>query len=174
MFTAVTPVRKLLQAATPDQSTTVSMIENATTTAVAEPSRSLDSSMTLAILIVLTCFVFIGLFSVYSRCFSGNSPSPSSTATASSAHRNNQNSSIGLDPSTVKSLPLFSYDAAATPRLREDCPICLSEFRGTESVKMIPNCGHVFHPGCIDTWLESQVSCPLCRSTRLLTVADEV
>lgn len=174
MFNAVNPIRKLLQAAISDESTTVFMIQNATTTAVAEPSRSLDSSMTLVILIVLTALVFMGVFSVYSRCFSNNSPPPTSTATDSSADRNHSDPSIGLDPSTVKSLPLLPYDAAGTLRLREDCPICLSEFRDTESVKMIPNCGHVFHPGCIDTWLESQVSCPLCRSTRLLTVAEEV
>ncbi|XP_073154098.1 RING-H2 finger protein ATL57-like [Henckelia pumila] len=168
---------------TSDQSTTVYMIQNASTTAVdgAEPPShhpgftSLNSSMTLAILIVLTALVFMGLLSVYSRCFSDNSPSspsPTSSAAASSAQSNHPHPP--LDPSTVKSLPLLSYDAAATPRLLEDCPICLTEFRGTESVKMIPYCGHVFHPGCIDTWLESQVSCPLCRSTRLLTVAEEV
>ncbi|KAG9151251.1 hypothetical protein Leryth_002800 [Lithospermum erythrorhizon] len=41
-------------------------------------------------------------------------------------------------------------------------------------VKLIPNCGHVFHPYCIDTWLESHVSCPLCRCSNLFEKVDEV
>ncbi|XP_073304168.1 RING-H2 finger protein ATL57-like [Primulina huaijiensis] len=171
MYTAVIPIRKLLQAAeaaTFGRTNTLFMIQNDSTTAVAEPlhpSPSQDSAMTLTILIVLTAFVLIGCFSVYSRCFSHRSNNSPLTPS---------NQKIGLDASALKSLPLLPYDAAATPPLLEDCPICLGEFGNTESVKMIPNCGHVFHPGCIDAWLESHVSCPLCRSTQLLRVAEEV
>lgn len=38
---------------------------------------------------------------------------------------------------------------------------------------MIPHCGHVFHPTCLDTWLYSHVSCPLCRSTRICVGSGE-
>jgi hypothetical protein len=42
------------------------------------------------------------------------------------------------------------------------CAICLSEFEAAEKVKELP-CGHWFHPACIDEWLRSQGSCPLCN-----------
>ncbi|XVF19828.1 hypothetical protein REPUB_Repub11eG0144200 [Reevesia pubescens] len=35
---------------------------------------------------------------------------------------------------------------------------------------MIPNCKHVFHVKCIDTWLASHVSCPVCRGTILFEI----
>lgn len=38
-------------------------------------------------------------------------------------------------------------------------------------MKVIPYCKHVYHPMCIDTWLSSHVTCPLCRSSQLF---DEV
>ncbi|GAA0159180.1 ubiquitin-protein ligase [Lithospermum erythrorhizon] len=71
----------------------------------------------------------------------------------------------GLDPSTISALPLVSYKRSAKQGNIEDCIICLSEFEEGEMVKLIPKCKHVFHNYCIDTWLESHVSCPLCRST---------
>jgi hypothetical protein len=26
-------------------------------------------------------------------------------------------------------------------------------------------CGHIFHGGCIDKWLEEKTTCPVCRNT---------
>ncbi|XP_039787029.1 E3 ubiquitin-protein ligase EL5-like [Panicum virgatum] len=44
------------------------------------------------------------------------------------------------------------------------CSVCLEEVRGGEMVRSLPGCRHVFHVGCIDPWLHSHVTCPLCRS----------
>lgn len=54
-----------------------------------------------------------------------------------------------------------------------DCAICLSEFEEKEAVKEVPFCKHVFHPICIDTWLSSNVTCPVCRSAQLSKETEE-
>lgn len=50
---------------------------------------------------------------------------------------------------------------------RQHCPICLEAFEVGESVgwsKILPNCVHAFHTGCIQHWLLHKSGCPCCRS----------
>jgi len=43
------------------------------------------------------------------------------------------------------------------------CPICLLVFEKGEEVRMLPNCGHLYHFECIKPWLLKQKnSCPMC------------
>ncbi|KAG8058596.1 hypothetical protein GUJ93_ZPchr0002g24007 [Zizania palustris] len=46
----------------------------------------------------------------------------------------------------------------------EECSVCLGEMRQGEAAKRLPACLHVFHEGCIDMWLTSHATCPICRS----------
>ncbi|CAL0314259.1 unnamed protein product [Lupinus luteus] len=77
----------------------------------------------------------------------------------------------GLKKKVLQSLPKFAYADSnpskwlATP----ECAICLSEFAGGDEIRVLPQCGHGFHVGCIDTWLGSHSSCPSCR--QVLAVA---
>lgn len=42
--------------------------------------------------------------------------------------------------------------------------MCLSEFEEGEELRRLL-CGHTFHKGCLDTWLQQRLAtCPLCRS----------
>lgn len=44
------------------------------------------------------------------------------------------------------------------------CPICLLDFEKEEEVRMLPNCGHLYHFECIKPWLLKQKnSCPMCQ-----------
>lgn len=45
------------------------------------------------------------------------------------------------------------------------CSICLGEFKQEESVRILPECAHIFHVFCINKWLEHHPNCPLCRAT---------
>lgn len=48
------------------------------------------------------------------------------------------------------------------------CPICLDDFAPYNTVVRELPCLHVFHPDCIDPFLETQSSlCPLCKSSAL-------
>lgn len=42
------------------------------------------------------------------------------------------------------------------------CPICLSDdmYIGIR----LEGCRHMFHEKCIETWLEKEVTCPVCRA----------
>ncbi|XVF75358.1 hypothetical protein PTKIN_Ptkin13bG0182000 [Pterospermum kingtungense] len=44
------------------------------------------------------------------------------------------------------------------------CAVCLSEFEEGEEVRTLPECLHTFHAPCIDMWLYSHTSCPMCRA----------
>jgi hypothetical protein len=46
--------------------------------------------------------------------------------------------------------------------VNEQCPICFVVLKTETIVKT--NCGHVFHQSCIDEWLQSRQTCPLCRT----------
>lgn len=35
------------------------------------------------------------------------------------------------------------------------CVVCQCEFEGSEVLKLLPSCGHVYHAECIDQWLAS-------------------
>nr|AFK44686.1 unknown [Lotus japonicus] len=75
-------------------------------------------------------------------------------------------SSSGLDESLIKSITVFKYSKGNNGLVVEgsDCSVCLSEFQENESLRLLPKCNHAFHLPCIDPWLKSHSSCPLCRS----------
>ncbi|KAK4485424.1 hypothetical protein RD792_008064 [Penstemon davidsonii] len=47
----------------------------------------------------------------------------------------------------------------------EICPICLADYQPGETLRIIPECTHNFHAACIDEWLRSSATCPLCRNS---------
>ncbi|KAK8485268.1 hypothetical protein V6N13_062735 [Hibiscus sabdariffa] len=63
----------------------------------------------------------------------------------------------GLDPDAINALPLTVATRGS------ECCICLGVFEDDEKVKALPNCQHCYHPECVDKWLSSESSCPLCR-----------
>lgn len=79
-------------------------------------------------------------------------------------------SSSGLDESLIKSTTVVcKYQKRRMSGLVEegiisDCSVCLSEFQENESLRLLPKCNHAFHLPCIDPWLKSHSTCPLCRS----------
>jgi hypothetical protein len=54
-----------------------------------------------------------------------------------------------------------------------ECSICLSALVAGDKVKALPPCGHRFHPGCVDDWLRSHPSCPLCRTLLIPAAAGK-
>ena len=71
-----------------------------------------------------------------------------------------------LDPLVVASLPKFMYKPTDQLDLGEviECSVCLSTIVEEAMVKLLPNCKHTFHVECIDRWLNSNTTCPICRT----------
>ncbi|TKW20013.1 hypothetical protein SEVIR_4G057700v4 [Setaria viridis] len=71
----------------------------------------------------------------------------------------------GLDQDVIDALPVFLYREVVGAGAKEpfDCAVCLCEFAGEDRLRLLPLCGHAFHIDCIDTWLLSNSTCPLCR-----------
>ncbi|CAL5012759.1 unnamed protein product [Urochloa decumbens] len=81
----------------------------------------------------------------------------------------------GVDQSFIDALPVFLYGAVvgaagaggAGKKDPFDCAVCLCEFAGDDRLRLLPKCSHAFHVDCIDTWLLSHSTCPLCRRSLL-------
>ncbi|XP_058219617.1 RING-H2 finger protein ATL40-like [Rhododendron vialii] len=83
----------------------------------------------------------------------------------------------GLDPVVIASLPVFSFKRTETGDEREgeaECAVCLSMLEDDEMARLLPNCKHTFHAECIDKWLGSQSTCPICRTEAEPRVVPEL
>ncbi|WOL06543.1 hypothetical protein Cni_G15277 [Canna indica] len=74
----------------------------------------------------------------------------------------------GLDQAFIDALPVFLYQDLVGSKEPFDCAVCLCEFDDEDELRLLPACGHAFHLGCIDTWLLSNSTCPLCRGSLYL------
>ncbi|KAF5198905.1 Ring-h2 finger protein atl52 [Thalictrum thalictroides] len=84
--------------------------------------------------------------------------------------------STDLENSMVHLIPVRKYTknngASVGVSVNDDeamCSVCLGEFEEGEAVKILPECTHSFHVPCIDMWLYSHSSCPLCRTDAIAT-----
>ncbi|PKA56569.1 RING-H2 finger protein ATL65 [Apostasia shenzhenica] len=93
---------------------------------------------------------------------------PSPAAFAGESYSGHLLPPYGLDDSEIKALPisLFSRSKAKQPAAASrDCAVCLFEFDDGEQLRTLPICSHAFHVECIDAWLRTHATCPICRAT---------
>ncbi|XP_010920981.1 RING-H2 finger protein ATL2-like [Elaeis guineensis] len=69
----------------------------------------------------------------------------------------------GVDAKVVASLPLFVYRSKEHENGLH-CVVCLSVMVEDEIGRVLPKCKHRFHVECIDMWLMSHSTCPICRA----------
>lgn len=70
----------------------------------------------------------------------------------------------GLDQAFINTLPVFNYQDLLGLKEPFDCAVCLCEFSEQDKLRLVPICSHAFHMNCLDTWLLSNSTCPLCRA----------
>ncbi|KAJ1379085.1 Zinc finger, RING-type [Sesbania bispinosa] len=80
---------------------------------------------------------------------------------------------IGIDEATIKSYPTLLYSEARLKKFDSSaatcCSICLADYKSTDMIRALPDCGHQFHLNCIDPWLRLHPTCPVCRTSPLPT-----
>lgn len=133
------------------------------------------SPAVLFIIVILAVLFFIsGLLHLLVRFLTKNPSSSQSnrnveTSTSDALQRQLQQlfhlHDSGLDQAFIDALPVFSYKEVVGPKEPFDCAVCLCEFSETDQLRLLPMCSHAFHLNCIDTWLLSNSTCPLCRGT---------
>lgn len=70
---------------------------------------------------------------------------------------------LAADPSLIASLPTTKIkDPAILHENKKQCSICLEDFVKGDRVKTMP-CWHDFHKKCLDQWLRTNGSCPICK-----------
>lgn len=73
----------------------------------------------------------------------------------------------GLDPAFIATFPTFVYSTVKGLKIGKsslECAVCLNEFENSDRLRLIPKCSHVFHSVCVDAWLVSHSTCPVCRA----------
>ncbi|XP_040993563.1 E3 ubiquitin-protein ligase ATL4-like [Juglans microcarpa x Juglans regia] len=145
-----------------------------TTPAPPHSSSSINPSILIIIFIlVITILASVSLCLLLRhlnrRCIRRLSPasstSNSSTGTDSQFLSASRVSPENPNHSFVQSLPLFTFSSIIRrTSSTADCAICLSKFEPNDQLRLLPLCCHAFHAQCIDTWLDSNQTCPLCRS----------
>lgn len=74
----------------------------------------------------------------------------------------------GLDPLVLATLPKLLYRQTDQFKFNQgeviECSVCLGSIVEDATVRVLPNCKHVFHVDCVDKWFSSNTTCPICRT----------
>ena len=144
-------------------------------------SLSRISPLILLVIIVLAVIFFVyGLVHLILWFFMKRPLSPSSLYSYSNRfHENSTRSRVlqrqlqqlfrlhdsGLDQALIDALPVFYYQELLGSKEPFDCAVCLCEFSEEDKLRLLPMCTHAFHMNCLDMWLLSNSTCPLCRAS---------
>ncbi|XVE76077.1 hypothetical protein DITRI_Ditri12bG0143900 [Diplodiscus trichospermus] len=83
----------------------------------------------------------------------------------------------GVEHEILETIPILSFSREKVQEFRTDqteCVVCLGELEEGDTVRLLPNCRHVFHVLCIDNWFLAHSSCPVCRTPVVVTTYPTV
>lgn len=72
----------------------------------------------------------------------------------------------GVDEATLSSYPklLYSQVKKGASTTASCCSICLVDYKETDTIRLLPDCAHLFHLNCVDPWIRIHPTCPICRT----------
>lgn len=78
------------------------------------------------------------------------------------------------DPNGETNQEENQQDESDNRTLDNFCVICHENINEGQVVRKIKKCGHCFHIGCLDRWLENKITCPTCRADIRLNMDNEI
>ncbi|XP_058213772.1 putative RING-H2 finger protein ATL12 [Rhododendron vialii] len=126
------------------------------------PSQNFQPSIAAVLAVLIIMFFLTIVLSMYTVCCHGTRAARNNRRTPEVLESSIPRSS-GVDRIVIESLPFFKFSALRGLRGGLECAVCLSKFEDVEVLRLLPKCKHAFHINCVDQWLESHSSCPLCR-----------
>ncbi|KAI8572486.1 hypothetical protein RHMOL_Rhmol01G0202900 [Rhododendron molle] len=141
------------------------------------PSTSPSFSIIIVVIIIASAIIVSASIYLLLRCFGRRSFSEADDVVVSSSHHARHHNRCDLraqqtDDDLNSSLPVFTFGSITGNIVGGDCAVCLSKFEPNDQLRLLPLCCHAFHTQCIDAWLLSNQTCPLCRSTVHPTETD--
>ncbi|KAL8167046.1 hypothetical protein V2J09_008545 [Rumex salicifolius] len=136
----------------------------------ATPATSVSPTLAVILIVFVGVFFLSGLFFVALRQIidSGYCGTRRGGSVAGGGGARRGKVPEGLSRAAVEAIPTYFYRDVKMHRSvgkgEIECAVCLSEFEDHEILRLLPKCSHVFHPDCVDPWLLSQATCPVCRT----------
>ncbi|RLM74592.1 E3 ubiquitin-protein ligase ATL6-like [Panicum miliaceum] len=124
-------------------------------------------TMSTFITVAISVFFFLLFVCAYVNQCRLADPGAHGEAAAAAAGGPSRRGKRGLDPAVVATFPIVSYREVVAHKIGKgvlECAVCLTAFEDDDDLRLLPHCSHAFHPECIDPWLQSRVTCPLCRA----------
>uniref|UniRef100_A0A1I8NAP8 Uncharacterized protein n=1 Tax=Musca domestica TaxID=7370 RepID=A0A1I8NAP8_MUSDO len=68
----------------------------------------------------------------------------------------------GLARNEIDQLPSYKFNPETHNGDQTSCVVCMCDFELRQILRVLP-CSHEFHAKCVDKWLRSNRTCPICR-----------
>jgi len=129
----------------------------------------MDNFIFNILFVLCSLFAACCTFLLYYRMFFQKSSSVESPQydVESTAMEEEEEVAQGLDESVINAISSFIYTTTKSEQQEEsraECAVCLEEFQDNNHIRTLPLCSHTFHLNCIDVWLRSNPSYPICHS----------
>ncbi|KAJ4773796.1 RING/U-box superfamily protein [Rhynchospora pubera] len=148
------------------------IVNNHPSTSTGSKAASISPSIFIIAAIVAIALISVLFIHRLIRFFFGHSHGSSyhfsfARTNSNAGSANNRALSEHEKAKLIDSLPLFTLASslAKLPKSSLDCAVCYEPFLPDAELRLLPACKHAFHKSCVDLWLKSNPSCPLCRSS---------
>ncbi|KAG0473944.1 hypothetical protein HPP92_015801 [Vanilla planifolia] len=128
-------------------------------------ATSFSPSVAVIAVVLTTMFSLTFLLLLYAKhCRRRHVSVPANTIAIATVRGEADRRGSGVDRAVVETLPLFRFGSLLGEKDGIECAVCLGRFEATEILRLLPKCRHAFHVDCVDAWLNSHSTCPLCRA----------